>query len=258
MIDVAKLLSCGCDSTAKIGIGASRKLHGDTLKHLSRLGCEVRLVRFTNTKELVHALKDSELDAAVRGTLSSGEALRSLRLEFGLNRIMRTAIMESAQKKNFLLTPVGIDEGLTVDARLDLVENTIAYFSRIRWKPKIGVLSKGRLEDVGRGEEIRTSVEEGELLAKKLRGKGHAARHYGILIEDALKDCDIIVAPDGVSGNLIFRSIYFVGGGKAFGAPVVNLDRVFVDTSRAKSDFSDSVMIAAGLAGTGVLRRPRA
>ena len=258
MIDVAKLLSHGCDSTAKIGIGASRKLHADTLKHLSRLGCEVRLVRFTNTKELVHALKDSELDAAVRGTLSSGEALRSLRLEFGLNRIMRTAIMESAQKKNFLLTPVGIDEGLTVDARLDLVENTIAYFSRIRWKPKIGVLSKGRLEDVGRGEEIRTSVEEGELLAKKLRGKGHAARHYGILIEDALKDCDIIVAPDGVSGNLVFRSIYFVGGGKAFGAPVVNLDRVFVDTSRAKSDFSDSVMIAAGLAGTGVLRRPRA
>ena len=258
MIDVAELLSRGCDSTAKVGIGASSKLHSETLKGLSRLGCGVRLVRFTDTKDLVRALKSAKLDAAVRGTLGSGEAMRSLRQEFGLNRIMRTAIMESGDGRSFLLTPVGIDEGSTLDSKLDLAEKTVEYFSRIGWKPTIGVLSKGRPEDVGRGEEIRASVEEGELLAKKLKGRGFVARHFGILIEDALKSSDLVVAPDGVSGNLIFRSIYFVGGGKAFGAPVVNLDKVFVDTSRAKTDFSDSVMVAAGLATTRTPRRPRA
>src|SRR4030067_145596 len=258
VIDVAQLLSRGGDSTAKGGIGASSKLHDETIKGLSRLGCGVRLIRFRNTKELIRALKSAELDAAVRGTLSSGEAIRSLKLEFGLNRVMRTAIMESDQGKSFLLTPVGIDEGSTVDARMELVENTLSYFSRVGWKPKIGILSKGRLEDVRRGEEIRTSIEEGELLAKKLRSRGQAAKHYGILLEDALKNVDLIVAPDGVSGNLIFRSIYFVGGGKAFGAPVINLERVFVDTSRAKANFSDSVIIAAVLAKTRTLQRSRA
>lgn len=258
MIDVPKLLSSGCDSTAKVGIGASSKLHTDTLKMLSKLGCGVRLIRFTNSKDMVRALKDAKVDAAVRGTLGSGEAMRSLRTEFGLTRVMRTAIMESDRGKSFLLTPVGIDEGSTVDSRLDLVESAAAYFGMLRWTPIIGVLSKGRMEDVGRGEEIRTSVEEGELLAKKLRNMGHKVKHYGILIEDALKEADFIVAPDGVSGNFIFRSIYFVGGGKAFGAPVVNLNRVFVDTSRAKSDFSDSVMVAAGLASAMHPRRLRA
>jgi len=57
-----------------------------------------------------------------------------------------------------------------------------------------------------------------------------------------------VVAPDGVSGNLIFRTLHFLGGCRAYGAPVVNLDRIFVDTSRAKSDYSDSILFAAVLA----------
>lgn len=257
VIDVTRLIARGCDSRAKIGMGASAGLHATISKDLSRLGCGVRLIRFRDAGSLVSALRKSEVDASVRGILGSAETMLALRLEFKLKRVMRTAIMESSQGKRFLLTPVGIDEGLTVGAKLDLVESTVKYFSRLRWQPRIGVLSKGRLEDVGRGEEIRNSVEDGELLAKKLKDKGYSAKHYSILMEDAVEECDLVVAPDGVTGNLMFRSIYFVGGGRAFGAPVVNLQRVFVDTSRAKPDFSDSVMIAAGLAGSNPSGRSR-
>jgi predicted methyltransferase MtxX (methanogen marker protein 4) len=184
--------------------------------------------------------------------------MRCLRSSFGLDRIMRTAILEDGRGKCFLLTPVGIDEGLTIDARLELAEKSLAYFSRVGWKLRIGVLFKGRTEDIGRGEEIRRSLEEGELLTKMLRDRGHVASHNQILIEDAIRDSDLIVAPDGVTGNLIFRSVHFVGGGNAYGAPVVNLEKVFVDTSRAKADFSDAVLVAAGLAVSGSKRRPRA
>jgi len=258
LIDVTRLLSRGCDSQAKVGIGASSTLHAAVSKDLSRLGCDLRLTRFRDSDSLVSALGKGNLDAAVRGTLGSGSTMLALRLEFGLKRVMRTAIMENSQGKRFLMTPVGIDEGMALETRLELVENTVAYFSRLRWKPSIGILSKGRLEDVGRGEEIRSSVEEGELMARKLRNRGYSAKHYAILIEDAVEKSDLVVAPDGITGNLIFRSIYFVGGGKAYGAPVVNLQKVFVDTSRAKPDFSDSVMIAAGLAETDPSRRSRA
>ena len=230
----------------------------NTKKSLSDQGCEVRLVQFKSPEDIVFALRMSRVSAVVRGTLGSAATMRELRLAFGLQVVMRTAVMEDSRGKCFLLTPVGIDEGCSVDARLALVTNTMAYFSDFRWKPKVGVLSKGRIEDVGRGEDIRRSVEEGELLAKKLRSMKYDARHFAILIEDAVKRSDLIVAPDGVTGNLIFCSLYFVGEGKAFGAPVVNLDKVFVDTSRAKLDFADSVMLAAGLAEAKATRAARA
>jgi predicted methyltransferase MtxX (methanogen marker protein 4) len=112
------------------------------------------------------------------------------------------------------------------------------------------VLSKGRIEDSGRGTEIRASIDDGDRIVDSLRAKGYTAEHFAILIEDAVRDSDLVIAPDGVSGNLIFRTLHFVGGCKAFGAPVVNLSRVFVDTSRSKEDFTDSVLLAAGLVVT--------
>jgi predicted methyltransferase MtxX (methanogen marker protein 4) len=110
------------------------------------------------------------------------------------------------------------------------------------------VLSKGRAEDASRGREIRKSLGEGEGIAKTLVEQGIQAKHYSILLEESVRESDFVVAPDGVTGNLIFRTLHFVGGGKAYGAPFVNLPEVFVDTSRSKAEFSDSVLLAAGLA----------
>jgi predicted methyltransferase MtxX (methanogen marker protein 4) len=40
-----------------------------------------------------------------------------------------------------------------------------------------------------------------------------------------------------------------LGRGKALGAVVLNIDRVFVDTSRAKSSYVDSIALASALVG---------
>lgn len=84
-------------------------------------------------------------------------------------------------------------------------------------------------------------------MAASLRAKGYEARHFTILVEEAVKECDLIMAPDGITGNLMFRSLHFLGGMRAYGAPVVNLNKIFVDTSRSKLDFSDATSLAAGL-----------
>jgi len=61
----------------------------------------------------------------------------------------------------------------------------------------------------------------------------------------------VLIAPDGVSGNLIFRTLHFLGGWDALGAPVLNIGRVYVDTSRAKASYADSIELAASLARRG-------
>jgi predicted methyltransferase MtxX (methanogen marker protein 4) len=74
------------------------------------------------------------------------------------------------------------------------------------------------------------------------------AEHTEILIEEAARRYGMVVAPDGVSGNLVFRTLTFLGAGKGHGAPVVNIDKIFVDTSRASADYTNAIMLAKSLA----------
>ena len=61
-------------------------------------------------------------------------------------------------------------------------------------------------------------------------------KHYYILIEEALKDkANIIIAPDGITGNIIFRSLVLVAGIKSNGALTLNQPTLFIDTSRSQS-----------------------
>lgn len=244
------LLSVGRRSRIVVGVGLPETQFSSAKENLSSLGCKVDLRQFNDPHDLVESLRDGLIDAAVRGTLSSSGTLQELKAAFGLKEIMRTAILEDSNGKPFLLTPVGIDEGTDWQSRLALSLASIDYFSQSGWSMNCGILSKGRMEDVDRGLEIRASIEDGGRLVESLRAKGLTAVHYAILIEDAVKESDLVIAPDGVSGNLIFRALHFVAGCKAYGAPVVNLGRVFVDTSRSKSDFADSILLAAGLAET--------
>ncbi len=71
------------------------------------------------------------------------------------------------------------------------------------------------------------------------------AHHAEILIENAAKECDIIIGPDGISGNLMFRTLHFLGNGKALGAPVLNIGHTYIDTSRAKASYIDSIALAS-------------
>ena len=250
MIDVNALLSVGCHSRVTVGIGLQEAQLSLAQHKLASRGCKVQLKRFNDSHELVMSLRDGEIDAAVRGTLGSSRTLQELKASFALREVMRTAVLEGATGKQFLLTPVGIDEGTDRQSRLALAIASVKYFASSGWSVKCGVLSKGRIEDSGRGTEIRASIDDGDRIVDSLRAKGYTAEHFAILIEDAVRDSDLVIAPDGVSGNLIFRTLHFVGGCKAFGAPVVNLSRVFVDTSRSKEDFTDSVLLAAGLVVT--------
>ena len=196
--------------------------------------------------ELVDRLVSRRIDAAVRGTLGATKTLGYLKSVLGVSRLERLALLTTADNVPFFLVPVGIDEGNSVTDRVDLVSKSIDVIRRFGITEKVAVISGGRFEDAGRSKIVDRSLADGEVVAERLCERGIDAKHYGILIEDAIGGANIIVAPDGITGNLIFRTLTFLGGGGGFGAPVL-VDLVFVDTSRVKVKFSDAIMLASAL-----------
>ena len=216
-------------------------------KELSATGTDLGIIHSDKPEvELVDRLMDGRIDAAVRGTLGATKTLGYLKSVLGVSRLARLALLTTADGVPFFLVPVGIDEGNSVADRVDLVCKSVNAIRRFGITEKVAVLSGGRFEDAGRSEIVDQSLADGEVVAERLCERGIDAKHYGILIEDAIRDANVLVAPDGITGNLIFRTLVFLGGGGGFGAPVL-ADLVFVDTSRAKVKFSDAIMLASAL-----------
>ena len=191
---------------------------------------------------IVEDLASGSIDAAVRGTLPSNATLKALKVAMGVDHLERIALLETVHGKKFLLTPVGVDEGWTVAEKLELIRKGRIIAKKFGLPEKVGVLSGGRLGDVGRHPQVDASMAEAELVAKL----GNAV-HCEILIEDAIETCGLIIAPDGISGNLVFRTLVFLGDGYGHGAPVVNISRIFVDTSRASPNYANALLLAASL-----------
>jgi putative methanogen marker protein 4 len=191
---------------------------------------------------LVDDLVSGTIDAAVRGTLPSNTTLKALKEAMGVDHLERIALLETVYGKKFLLTPVGVDEGWTVAEKLELIKKGRIIAKKFGLPEKTGILSGGRLGDIGRHPQVDASMAEAELVARL-----GDATHCEILIEDAVDTCGLIIAPDGISGNLVFRTLTFLGGGHGHGAPVVNISRIFVDSSRASPNYSNALLLAASL-----------
>lgn len=195
--------------------------------------------------DLARLLDEGEIDGAVRGNISATRAMKAISRQFGIG-VCRMALLEMAGW-SFFLAPVGIDEGESISDRLDLALRGSEYLQKkgISTRPRVSVLSGGRMEDLGRSPAVDRSLADGEFIAARARDIGLDASHRGILIESCRGD-DLLLAPDGISGNLIFRTLHLLCGVNALGAPVL-MDRVFVDSSRARGGFAGPIMLASAL-----------
>lgn len=198
---------------------------------------------------LVQALKEGKIDAAVRGDLDSNKAMHAVKEAFGIDRILRAAMIQPRGGQIFFLAPVGIDEGTNAEEKLEFVELCVPMLRKMGIEPRIGIMSGGRVTDLGRSAFVDKTINEAQVIVSRLKAKGYDAEDVQILIENAVQNKDLIIAPDGISGNLIFRCIHLVDGGRSMGAPILNMPKVFIDTSRAKPSYTDSIALASALAG---------
>ncbi|WP_174589793.1 methanogenesis marker protein Mmp4/MtxX [Methanocella conradii] len=196
---------------------------------------------------LIQLLRDGRVDGVVRGSLGANSTLRSLKRIMGLDRILRVSLLRAPSGRFFFFAPVGVDEGWTVQDKVELGDKGVLLIRRFGIEPRVGVLSGGRMEDRGRSPRVDKTMDDAEAVAKTLREKGIQASHASILFEDAVNEYDYIIAPDGVCGNLMFRALCLVGCGEGYGAPLVGTDIVYVDTSRAGSGYENAICMASAL-----------
>lgn len=232
--DVSVGIGCGTDS-------------GHVEKSVRALGKESVKI-YKDPKELVDDLFSGKIDAAVRGDMPSSELLHILKEKAGISELERLVIIEPKNCPAFFMAPVGIDEGSTVEEKYNIAVKAVELMKKMGAGTRIAVMSGGRIGDKGRNKAVDRTINDAERLVSKLQKEGYDAYHAEILIESAVEEADLIIAPDGITGNLIFRTMHFLGDAAAMGAPVLNIDRIFVDTSRAKNDYMDSVILAMRLA----------
>lgn len=188
----------------------------------------VKLVE--SEEEFAELLTGSRAQAYVRGSLSASKVMRKLRDKY--KEFYRASFIEINQHQ-FLLAPVGIDEGDNLLQKLQIIRLGAQFLDKIGINPKIAILSGGRAQDAGRSKKIDRSLARGKLLTRITRDKYPVQHHY-ILIEEAITDnANFILAPDGISGNLIFRSLVLTGCAKSHGAITLGIDEIFLDTSRS-------------------------
>jgi putative methanogen marker protein 4 len=253
MITSDLVLSQARSSGMRIGIGTGKDENKVMLSQEEAIAQGFgEVVIYHDPVELAEDLFRGRIDAAVRGDLSSNPAMAAVRSVFGIDKVLRAAFLQPIGGRMFLLAPVGIDEGWTVEEKVELARLSVRTLLPLTAEPVVGIMSGGRSSDRGRMAEIDRTIDDAAEVVSQLGQDGIDARGVEILIEDASRDCDVIIAPDGISGNLIFRTLHFLGRGKALGAPVLNIDRPYIDTSRAKVSYSDSIALAALLAARKV------
>ena len=197
-------------------------------------------------------LMENKMSAAVRGALPSHSFLEKLKEVYRMEETYRFTLLETANNNEFFYGPVGIDECSTFKEKQCFIDYALDQFQKINIRPKISVLSGGRKGDEGRDPLVDKSMQTAENLVTYFQ-KEYAdleIYHDEILIEKAIqRNSNLIIAPDGISGNLIYRTLVHLGGGKAYGAICMGIDNIIIDTSRVgeKSEIYGALTLALAL-----------
>ena len=209
-------------------------------------------------EELIDAFKDPEVHATLRGSLKASKIIKSIKELKPDCKINRTTYINTTDDERFskdyefLLAPVGIDEGKNIEEKVELAVQAANFLQYLGKMPKIAVLAEGRKDDLGRSERIDESLLSSEELTDLLKdtfkeldnfdndsediSKNYSIKNYYILLEQAIEDeYNVILANDGIFGNIMFRTLVLLDKWPSYGAVTLGIDEIFIDTSRDQS-----------------------
>ena len=170
-------------------------------------------------EDLVKAVLDDKIDGVVRGSLPASNIMKELKEHYpNLSR----ATYVNGKDYEFLLSPVGIDEGVSVEDKFEIAMNCCDFLKKLSKTPKIAVLAEGREDDFGRGSEVSNSIKDAKKLTKMIEETSEDVTNYFILIEKAMKDnCN--------------RTLILLNSWPSYGAVTFGIDKTYIDTSRDQS-----------------------
>ncbi len=205
---------------------------------------------------LLEMVRDGKVDGMVRGNFDALVFYNAIREVLGHEGAIREVnllqlnglkMIDEERKGIFALVGVSPSNERTTDDKIEQIDRHIEFFEQYNVDPKIGLLSAGKPDDIKEGiVEVSVTIEEALRLEKKYTEKGYAAKHYNHQIEYAAQDdCNIIVAPTAIAGNLAIHVMLYMGTTDFLGGIATNVGKyVIVDDSEAMQDFSQCIKLA--------------
>jgi len=211
----------------------------------------------------VSLIREGKADVLMKGMVSTGPLLKAvLDKENGLRKggtLSHVAFFESQYYHKLLgVTDAAMNVAPEFEEKVQILNNAVEAFHKLGVSnPKVAVV--GAVETVNPKMEATTHaaimktmnarhqingcIVDGPLALDNAVSK-EAARHKGI-DSDVAGDCDIILTPDIEAGNILYKSLNFLGGATA-AAVIMGAAVPVVLTSR--SDNKKSKMLSIALA----------
>ena len=213
----------------------------------------------------VSLIREGKADILMKGLVSTAPLLKAvLDKENGLRKastLSHFALIESPYYHKLIgVTDAAMNIAPEFNEKVNIINNSIEVYHRLGNKnPKVAII--GPLEVVN--PKIESTTHAAMLTVMNQRGqiKGctidgpfaidnavskEAAEHKGIVSEVA-GDTDILVAPELNSGNILYKSLMFMGGCTS-AAVIMGAKVPVVLTSRADTDKSKMMSIALAAA----------
>lgn len=200
---------------------------------------------------LFNLLKENKVQAIIRGQVSSGPFRESF-ISFYEGKVdpgdAFVSVLEDSEGRIILLSPVTNNRGWNNEDKILLINASAGLLAKLGIPVKIGILCFSREEEVSHGKDFlnKTFFEANELV--NLFKEKYEIKNYGIDFDIALaENCNIIIEQNGGTGNQVLRSLVYLGAIRNYGVPILNADRVIIESMRASEDFSDHLLLAAAL-----------
>ncbi len=213
----------------------------------------------------VAIIKEGNADILMKGLVSTGPLLKAvLDKENGLRKggtLSHIAFYETPHYHKLLgITDAAMNVDPEIGDKVHILNNAVEAFHKLGVKePKVAVIAAvevvnpkmqatvdaAMLTMMNKRKQIKGCIVDGPLAIDNAVSK-EAAVHKGIESEVA-GDCDILLAPDINSGNILYKTMGFLGGGLA-AAVLMGAKVPIVLTSRSDSDKSKMLSIALAAA----------
>lgn len=213
----------------------------------------------------VSLIKNGEADVLMKGFVNTGTLLKAvLDKEKGLrkgNILSHVAFFESPYYHKLLcVTDVAMNIAPDFDTKVHILNNAVEACHKIGISnPKVAIVAAvetvnpkmeptihaAMLKTMCDRKQLKGCIVDGPLAIDNAVDK-HAAEHKGIVSEVA-GDCDVILVPDIEAGNILYKSLNFLGGACS-AAVIMGATVPIVLTSRSDSEKSKMLSIALAAA----------
>jgi predicted methyltransferase MtxX (methanogen marker protein 4) len=220
-------------------------------KKIKRIKGFKKIISADPERKLAEILVEGKVEGIVRGTLDDFKTYEAYQKMVGKDKtkeMVNLILLADVKGRQFYLSEASNPAGWTREEKIKSCEKIIRFMSEeLKMKPKIGCITGVRHETFKRRKNIKKwpisylnqTYKDAQAIVRHFNKKGITAKNYAIELSTAVEDgCNIIVPPNGMVGNQIFRAVSLIGGGRIVICPRINLPHVYEDNSRNEKDFS--------------------